>query len=172
MIGLDALLAGREERVLVQKSLLAGRCACAVVQASLNIPGLPKTAPGDAEALLFAARALSQSLGRAPDVSAALTNGAGPALYMVYSSLSPRKLKLSAVEIEESADWTRVLDIDVITEDGAVSRGGLELPPRRCLLCGEDAKICARAGTHAIQDLRAESARLLSRLLRASASAR
>lgn len=172
---LRALLTGREERAALQAFLLSRLEEGCICQISLNIPGLPKKIKGDAEALSFAAERLIRLLGRDAAESSALLNGAGSAVLIAFPLASPddrKKLKKTAVEIEESADWCRLLDIDVICRGGAVSRNDIGLLPRRCLLCGEEAKICAREGAHSIQDLRDLSARLLSRLFNSSASAR
>lgn len=160
---LHALLDGREQRARLQRFVLARSCVKCVCQISLNIPGLPKRMEGEERALLSAERRLAQSVGHEATVSMVLVNGAGMALLLAYSRVAPLDLKKMAVEIEESADWHRVLDIDVITPDGNVSRNELGLPPRRCLICEKEAKACARSGAHSIQDLRKVSSRFLSR---------
>jgi holo-ACP synthase CitX len=55
----------------------------------------------------------------------------------------------------------RVLDIDVITAAGPISRGDIGLERRKCLLCRDDAKTCARERRHPAEDLREYVRRLL-----------
>ena len=169
---LCALLNGREERARLQAFSLSGFDEGCICQISLNIPGLPKKMEGEAKALSLAAGRLTHVLERETAESTALVNGAGTALLLIFPHISPLELKKNTVEIEESADWCRVLDIDVISHSGAVSRRDLGLPPRRCLLCKREAKLCARLGAHSIQDLREVSARLLSRSFNSTASIR
>ena len=52
MSPIEHVLAGREERYWIQSLLL--QCADVVCQISLNIPGYPKSLPGDEYALSFA----------------------------------------------------------------------------------------------------------------------
>ena len=48
----------------------------------------------------------------------------------------------------------RLLDIDVIRPDGTkIARTEIGLPPRKCLLCGQDAPVCARSRTHTVGEL-------------------
>ena len=74
----------------------------------------------------------------------------------------------AAVEAENSMEAGRILDIDVLTADGQLSRLDMGLPPRRCLLCGESAKACARAGTHDPAELR----ELVIRIIKTAAAGR
>jgi holo-ACP synthase CitX len=55
----------------------------------------------------------------------------------------------------------RVLDIDVITAAGPISRGDIGLERRRCLLCPDDAKTCARKRKHPPEELRERVRQLL-----------
>ena len=49
-----------------------------------------------------------------------------------------------------------ILDIDVMDKDGAVSRCELGLDARKCLICDEDAKVCARSQKHSMEELLAK----------------
>ena len=74
----------------------------------------------------------------------------------------------AAVEAENSMEAGRILDIDVLTSEGQLSRLDMGLPPRRCLVCGESAKACARAGTHDPAELR----ELVIRIIKTAAAGR
>ena len=56
----------------------------------------------------------------------------------------------------------RVLDIDVITAAGPISREDIGLERRKCLLCADDAKTCARKRKHPAEDLRERVRQLLA----------
>ena len=63
-------------------------------------------------------------------------------------------LKRTLVALEDSHPLGRLWDADVIDTAGAsVTRRQLGMPARACLLCGEPAHACARAGNHALADL-------------------
>ncbi len=69
-------------------------------------------------------------------------------------SIDPRLLKQYCIEIEESLPLARLWDIDVITPTGEIlNRTDFYVPARTCLLCNENAKICARTRKHALADL-------------------
>jgi holo-ACP synthase len=64
--------------------------------------------------------------------------------------------KYLAVIIESISPKARLLDIDVMDKDGAVSRRELGLDARKCLICDEDAKVCARSQKHSMEELLAK----------------
>ena len=150
------VLQGREERARLQ-SWLFGK-GLLVIQVSLNIPGFPKRLKGDIpcvdragievrEAIVNPGGSVLQEIG--------LLNGAGYALLIgALSEESPFLLKKRCVGIEEGLSWGRALDIDVLVPGGSVSRQSLGEPSRRCFLCGEEAKVCARDNRHDRKELR------------------
>lgn len=153
------LLKSREERAWVQTLLL--RDAACVLQIAVNVPGAPKRLAGDELAL----RRTEERIGRAVSESWSsrvyLVNAAGPAVLLAFREIGPLSLKSRAVEIEEGETWCRVMDLDVVTGTGPVSRVALGFEPRRCLLCTENSKVCAREGRHEMSALRGRAAELL-----------
>lgn len=150
------LLRGREERAWLQGFLLTR--VSAVAQISLNLPGYPKRMPGDRAAIARGLALFLAELGEHPGICVTVENAAGPAVLVELSGTDAVRSKRAAVCIEDSAAWCRVLDIDIITEEGALSRRDLGLAARSCFLCADDAKICARLGRHDIGALRTEAA--------------
>lgn len=61
--------------------------------------------------------------------------------------------KTIAVQAENASKSARLLDIDVITSTGTITRSMLNLPERTCFLCAEPAKVCARARKHTVKDM-------------------
>lgn len=58
-------------------------------------------------------------------------------------------VKRQTCAIEENHPLGRLFDIDVIGSDSVpVSRREVGLPPRRCLVCGNEARYCMRNHTH------------------------
>jgi holo-ACP synthase CitX len=165
---LTSLLRAREERAWTQRFMTgAAGVGAFVVQISLNIPGWPKRIDGDESALAAGETALLSALGFHPAVRVLLCDAAGLALIMAFpggegSAGSAKSAKKISVGIEEASEWGRVLDIDVITADAHISRADIGLAPRKCLLCRNDAKVCARMGVHATDDLRSAASELIS----------
>lgn len=61
-----------------------------------------------------------------------------------------KDLALQAENISKSA---RLLDIDVITQKGTITRAMYNLPERKCFLCANDAKVCARSRQHSVLEM-------------------
>lgn len=71
-------------------------------------------------------------------------------------------VKREMVALEETA-LGRLYDIDVENASGAISRQALGLPQRRCFICDEPAKGCARSRRHSVPELQAWIIRLLEK---------
>lgn len=64
------------------------------------------------------------------------------------------ELKKYCVNLETITPLARLWDMDVIDLNGKpISRSDLGIPPRRCLICAENAKVCARQRSHSMADL-------------------
>ncbi len=164
---LEAILKGRELRRDLQRELLEEHLW--VLQITLNIPGTPKNVSGDLECLLATEKALySQGFPPNSRIRKLCENSAGKALFFAGDVPSPRRIKEMTVALEERLPWGRLLDLDVLTASGALSRKELGFPPRKCLLCNEEAKICARLGKHGFEELRSKAEELLSLALAGS----
>lgn len=69
-----------------------------------------------------------------------------------------KELKRLAVELEEIDPIGRLFDMDVLSPDGQkISREELGYPRRKCLLCEQDAYICAGRRTHSADQLRRQA---------------
>ena len=67
--------------------------------------------------------------------------------------IDPVSAKRQAVSIEEEHPLGRLFDLDVITADGPLSREGLGLPGRKCLICGKPVRECMRTRAHSTEEL-------------------
>ncbi|MDR3253947.1 MAG: citrate lyase holo-[acyl-carrier protein] synthase [Synergistaceae bacterium] len=167
---LPRLLAAREARAYLQRFFIGNvRWTGFVLQISLNIPGWPKRLDGDEAAIAAGEAAIRSALPVRPFANVFLRDAAGLAALMAFRDLrgggvepDVKNVKKISAEIERRETWGRALDIDVVTGRGPLSRSSVGLEPRRCLLCSEDAKICARMGRHRMDDLREMAGRLIS----------
>lgn len=153
---LEDVLAGREERVALQKEFLAEKYF--VCQIALNIPGYPKRLSGDEGAVEKCRAAFLQKYKPRPVRECYLANGAGFCWLGLFDGdkNDAETAKHAAVAVEEESDTGRIFDIDIITREGQISRASLALPPRKCLVCDKEAKICAKEQSHQIEELRTE----------------
>ena len=165
MTPLDEVLAGRDERAAWQRLWLeATEGSYFICQIGLNIPGYPKRIPRDIEIVRKCRKYLMDHAHAVPSEERYLENGAGVCWQGAFDALKfeAAALKKCAVEAENSMTAGRVLDIDIITREGSLSRTRMGFPERRCLLCGERAKVCARLGTHSQPELREKVIRIIN----------
>lgn len=73
-----------------------------------------------------------------------------------------RELKRICVRIEETHLAGRLFDMDVIEKNG-MKLGRSE--PRKCLICSENASVCARSRAHGVSELQRKTEELLKRFL-------
>lgn len=165
-VTLAELLQSREERAARQKELLS---ACGtdgvLVSVTLNIPGAVKDTPSYRAVMETGMQRLAALISSEEilhrEVRELVT---GPEGYLVArgrKGWSAREVKRLTVSLEEEQPLGRLFDMDVMDAGGSVSRKDLGLPARKCLLCDDDAKVCARSRRHKMEDLLAEIDRLL-----------
>ncbi len=154
-VTLTELLDAREKRAAKQKNLLEIYDGI-LMSVTLNIPGPVKDRPAYRHLLEQAMNCLRKKLGaeavRYQDIHHGHTGSEGY-LCICDGEIDGAALKRLAVEMEEEDEKGRLFDIDVITKEGSISRRQLGLPPRKCLLCGEEAKVCARGQRHKMDEL-------------------
>lgn len=64
------------------------------------------------------------------------------------------KIKAAMLHIEETHDFGRIFDLDVNDTSGeSLDRKSMNLNPRKCYLCNEDAYVCARSKAHETEEL-------------------
>ena len=155
-VSLPEMLAAREERAARQRALLQKNRT--LVCLTLNIPGPQKVTPLIKQAFFAGLRLTERAL--APLVpwerARIIREKTGlEAYYLCDIPAAAVKRALCAVEDETAVG--RVFDLDVLSVNGEkLSREELGLPPRRCLLCGQPAFVCARSRSHSIADMMAE----------------
>lgn len=68
--------------------------------------------------------------------------------------LDPYQAKKIAAEIEDTHDLGRIFDIDVFDQlHNQLNRASIQLKPRKCLLCDEEALVCMKMKTHTYEEL-------------------
>ena len=84
--------------------------------------------------------------------------------YIVIGGMAAEAVKSKAITIENGSEAGRLLDIDVLTMKGGISRTKLGFEQRKCLLCDKPAKECARSQRHSMEELLAEVDRIAESL--------
>ena len=159
-VTMDALLQSRDERIMRQKAMLAGGTPC-LISLTMNIPGEIKCFPLAQKAFHAGLEEIYRYFSHQITDTIILELPTGCEAQLAISA-DPADVKYTAVTIELTHPLGRLYDIDILTPEGiAISRQELGFPPRKCLLCGKNAKLCGRSRAHTISELRDEVVSLL-----------
>lgn len=153
-VTVEDMMQAREARFVMQKTLLARYEGAVLACLTMNVAGPVKTTPAIERAFEWGAAQIRAVLaGHEILFSAAIHEKTGPeAAFAVRGDAAEIKRRLCA--LEDGCAMGRLLDIDVIAENGEkIARTQLGLPPRKCLLCGQDAPVCARSRAHTAAEL-------------------
>ena len=124
----------------------------AIVSLSVNIPGIDKVTE-DAGCIFEAAMKEIEKLDLKIQKVQTLKTASG---YEAQISVDEDavKIKKSVVKIEENHPLGRFMDIDVFDANmGQISRKDISMTGRKCFICEDDAKICARSRRHSLDKL-------------------
>lgn len=154
-VTLEQMLKARDERAEKQKELIA-EYGLPLISFTVNIPGTRKnTALSNSifrEGLSELLKKLRSS-GKAAVYQESRNLMTGSEAYVVLNMEEPALKELS-LQIENNHFLGRLWDFDVIGRDErAVSRVACGYPKRKCLLCEEDAHVCARSRAHSVEEL-------------------
>ena len=176
-VSVEDMMQARDERVLAQNEMLAAAASfpapTALLSFGMNIPGAVKQTPLIRSGFLFG-KARIQELLKREGFSCLLTRElrrvSGDS-WLCLVGAPPEAVKRLAVSLEDSEPLARLFDIDVLDSTGRkLSREDFSLPPRRCLLCGEAAVVCARSRAHSVEALFSRCEALLREAFPLSAS--
>ena len=161
------LRAARDRRVLKKWELLTTGGGICLVEFSLNIAGAVKTFPFARAAFREEVRELSDRLSRFSVLKTEVyeKNTGNCAFFLLKSQAI--QVKKFLVSIEESHPLGRLFNLDVCGPDGiSVKRHDLGLLPRTCLVCGEDAHVCAEKKSHSMELIQWQTAKLFHEFFR------
>lgn len=147
---LDQMLAARERRASIQRSMLAGAgTGQCLVCLTLNIAGDVKRTPMT-RMLFDHGMALMEDLGFSVTDRLVLDEVTGTEAFLLLDEEGPR-VKPLLEEIEDSFPAARLYDFDVLMPDGhKLSRA----ESRRCLICDAPAAECARSRRHGLEEIK------------------
>lgn len=152
-ITLAQLLASREERWHRQMMLIRDFPSLTLVCLTVIMPGKVKRSDRSLAVAKAAVMAMREAFGDKMRQMDERDLATGYEAYMLVA-LPVEEAKLKACRIEETHPLGRLFDIDVIDRSATpVSRSIVGLSPRRCLLCGNDARYCIRNHTHTQEEL-------------------
>lgn len=164
IIELPELLISRERRQVQQQAWLA-RHQSTLLMLTLVVPGAVKDSALTRRIFNLGWQVLQhqcQRQGWRCAQEKVLTLPTGCEGYLALQA-DAEEVKDCAMQLEVRQPIGRLWDIDVLAPQGCIlSRRDIGLPERRCLLCTQPAKICARQRTHSSEALLGEMERMLN----------
>ncbi len=151
----DDILSARADRQLSQEKLLE-EFGNNLVSMTMNIPGTVKNSEDISKAFAKSFFGLVEVLKfeRFKIEHIECSNMKSGPIGFISIIGDCHELKRLLVLYEDSTTIGRLLDIDLIHEDeGMISRRDLDLEPRKCFLCDEEANVCRRNQTHSYHAL-------------------
>jgi len=165
---LDEVLQTREKRVLFQRELCRKYPEGTVISFKCNIPGPVKNNAAIKQLFetgkekiwnILSSKGITVKYFKEMDLNT------GPECFFVAEE-SAKIIKRLMIEIEETTPVGRLFDNDVLYANGkqveTVSRTQLGHPVRRCFICSNNAKNCARSRTHTFEEIYLKMEKLLS----------
>lgn len=158
---IPAVLANRDKRVFVQNKLLSQYPSETVIGAKLNTPGPIKNNSLIKDFFVKQLEEFEDCLLEDGIVffksTEWLTAATGPERFYVIEETA-ENIKKITTEFEESKDYRRLFDLDVLFLDDeevtkSISRTEIGYPQRKCLICGRPAKECGRSRRHSVEEL-------------------
>ena len=148
------MMQAREARFFMQQTMLARYPGASLVCLTMNVAGPVKTTPAIERAFAWGMDNVRAVLaGSTLLFEADIHEKTGPEAVFVFSG-DATEVKRRLCLLEDGCAMGRLLDIDVIKPDGGkIARTQIALPARKCLLCGQDAPVCARSRTHTVEAL-------------------
>lgn len=148
----DKILEDREKRYneilyLLEKYKLPVLCG------KINYPGNNKNTEEVQKAFELLRKLLKNNFGSTAKHTEINKGLDGPYFSMVLS-MDGRKAKKLAVKIEDENALGRIFDIDIYIDEGRpIGRAEIGLQPRKCIICGGDARSCSREKTHGLSEV-------------------
>lgn len=154
-VSLPRMLDARERRQALQKQLLSAYNR-PLISFTLNIVGPVKVFPLAVRTFEEGLRLIHTqcSAWRLPVMEEKrIEDITGYEAFLVMDA-DARKVKEILCRLEERTSLGRLFDLDVIqTDKTKVSREDFQMPPRKCLICNQEAFVCSRSRTHSVDEL-------------------
>ncbi|WP_017470526.1 citrate lyase holo-[acyl-carrier protein] synthase [Amphibacillus jilinensis] len=165
---LKVILARREARSILINHLV-DQYSAPVISIKLNIPGTIKSNPLLIELFDTTIATLTTMLKTNVNIIDEYYQrdlSTGPEYHGVICSLSPKEIKKRTIHFEDTTRFGRLFDVDVIDPMTyrSISRTELGYALRKCYICDQPAKVCARAQSHPMKALYKQIEKLIKEM--------
>jgi holo-ACP synthase len=163
-VNLVEMMMARDARSQHQQDLLAKYPDKTLITITMNIPGPVKNSEG-------ISRVFEQGYQKVLETVTPIFNEendpatkTGREGYVIVES-TPKEAKYAMLDVEHQTPLRSLYDLDVVyLKDGKlrqVSRTQLGFPGRKCFICGNLAKVCARNRVHTIEEMQEKIERMI-----------
>lgn len=150
---LEDVLRSRDQRVELIDRLISENEDLAILVFKLNIPGEEKTNNKVIEIFDEGVILIDQKFKDDEIIDRYKISPITGPEYFLLTNKDPLEVKRLMVDLEETAYFGRLYDIDITTKDGSISRNELKASPRKCFICDNEAKSCARSRKHSVDEM-------------------
>lgn len=154
-ISLIQMLQAREERVMIQNRIQREHKSI-LISFTMNIPGAFKNSYIIWKSFLYGVKDMKDFMKkyRLQEIEVRNLSSGPEGYYILSDKCSGLEIKEALVCFEEFHPIGRWFDIDIKDINRApISRNQIGRESRKCFLCNEDAKVCARSRRHSVQEL-------------------
>ncbi|MDF2881960.1 MAG: citX [Clostridiaceae bacterium] len=147
---LEEILNEREKRVNLIASL-EEKYNCTIIALRVNYPGPNKSNDLSISICTIMAKEILHEFTHYFHIQS-YVSAEGPIFIMAVNRDS-YEVKKAAVSIEDTHSLGRLVDIDVYNQGKGLSRKELNMPPRKCYICEDNAHNCARSKRHSVEEI-------------------
>lgn len=152
-VTLEEMLSSKEERAETQKNLIK-KYSCPIISFTVIIPGPEKLNRLSRRIFERGMSAIENGINdfEIKHISTLIKKTGPEGYYAINATAS--EIKERMIEVEESHEWGRLFDIDVIGLDFTpVSRRDLNREERKCLICDDNAALCIKTKKHSTEEV-------------------
>jgi holo-ACP synthase len=163
-VNLVEMMTARDLRSQHQQELLGAYPGKTLITITMNIPGPIKNSPEisrvfeDGYAKVVAKMAPIFKEVNDPETKT------GREAYIIVEN-TPKEAKYAMLDVESQTALRSLFDLDVVYQkDGNIrqlSRTQLGFPGRKCFICGNLAKVCARNRVHTVEEMQEKIERMI-----------
>lgn len=148
---IDKILEDREKRYNIILELIE-KHGLPVLCGKINYPGNNKNAKEAKEAFNILLKSIEEVF-QSYTIDKVITSGYDGSGVILVLNIESKAAKGKAVAIEENHSIGRIFDIDIYDTDGApLSREDKGMQPRKCMVCGQNARECMKLKRHSLEE--------------------
>lgn len=148
---IDKILEDREKRYNIILELIE-KHGLPVLCGKINYPGNNKNTKEAKEAFNILLKSIEEVF-QSYAIDKVITSGYDGSGIILVLNIESKAAKEKAVAIEKNHSIGRIFDIDIYDTDGVpLSREDKGMQPRKCMVCGQNARECMKLKRHSLEE--------------------